>query len=254
MKMSNSNLICKEKHGNMQRSKIIWLFGILFVIVVGNQVAFSQAVNNSPQTILKKMAAVYANASSYQDSGVVIDNIKNNGSAEPFSTFKTYFSRPQKYRFEWIDQQFGNGVKYKNAVWNDGQNTYSSYGWESSELAQSQNLNLGIAGATGVSRGAAHTVSALLMSEIDGFRLTQITKPSLLRQENFEGVDCFVIHGEWHRSPVDLWIGTNDFLLRKIRSRNSDSTYKEEIRRNIKLNKEILTESFTSSQLSITER
>ncbi len=238
----------------MQRSKIIWLFGILFVIVVANQVAFSQAVNNSPQTILKKMAAVYANVSSYQDSGVVIDNIKNNGSAEPISTFKTYFSRPQKYRFEWIDQQFGNGVKHKNAVWNDGQNTYSSYGWESSELAQSQNLNLGIAGATGVSRGAAHTVSALLMSEIDGFRLTQITKPSLLRQENFEGVDCLVIHGEWHRSPVDLWIGTNDFLLRKIRSRNSDSTYKEEIRRNIKLNEEIPTESFTSSQLSITER
>jgi hypothetical protein len=243
----------------MQRSKFIWLFGILFAIIVSNQFVFSQKADDTPQIILEKMAAVYANSSSYQDSGFVIDNFRDGSSiAGPSLTFKTYFSRPQKYRFEWIDQPFLDEVKYRNIVWNDGQDTYSSYGWDSNKLIQKSSLDLGISSATGVSRGAAQTISVLLMNEISGFRLTQLTKLSLLKQKKFEGVNCFVIRGERSHSSVDLWIGTNDFLLRKIRSRNYNLsynlTYTEEIRRNIKLNEEIPSEIFTSLQSSVRER
>lgn len=231
----------------MKKIKIVESFGTLFIMILVSHIAFSQKVADSPEMILKEMGAVYAKASSYQDLGEVIDNINSSGSAGYSSTFKTYFSRSQKYRFEWIDQPFGNGKKYENAVWSNGENTFSSYSWNSNNVQQPQkSLSLGVAGATGVTRGAAHTVSTLLMSEIGGFRLTQLKTLSLLKQENFEGADCFVIRGEWHRSPVDLWIGKDDFLLRKIKSRNIDSTYKEEIRRNIKLNEEIPSEVFVS--------
>jgi hypothetical protein len=78
--------------------------------------------------------------------------------------------------------------------------------------------------------------------------LTEISKISLLKQENFEGEDCFVVRGYWHRQPVNLWIGKNDYFLRKVRIANFNNTFQEEIRRNIKSGEEIPSETFTFSE------
>jgi hypothetical protein len=99
---------------------------------------------------------------------------------------------------------------------------------------------MGLAGATGVSRGSAHTVPALLTKEISGFSLTELTKLSLKGQELFEGEDCYIVEG-YHPNgePWQLWISKKDFLLRKLRTKSIDGKFAEEIHRDIQVNVEI---------------
>ena len=230
----------------MLKRNYFQLFGLCLLLMMGSQVGVSQNADTTPQAVMQKMAATYAGASSYQDTGFVADNIKDGRPVETTLTFETYFQRPRQFRFAWIDLSLAAWREKKNAVWSDGQQTYSLYRWESNHPRQSQSISLAISAATGVSRGAAQTVSALLMEDVNGVRLTELSELSLLSRENFEGQDCYVIRGYWNRQPVDLWIGTSDYLIRKVRSRNGDETYKEEIHRNIQLNAKLPPEVFTN--------
>jgi outer membrane lipoprotein-sorting protein len=217
----------------------------LFTLLTCDVVVVSQTQAPAPQEIIKKMAERYAALSSYQDSGVV--QTVTEGPLARRGTdigFKTHFTRPNKLRFEWLDYSSVSTAE-KNAVWSDGTKSFSYYSWTPDVVEMKENLSLALAGATGISRGSAHTVPQLLMEEIGGFSLTELTTLTLKKREVFEGEDCYVIEGFHPNGKAwQLWISTRDLLLRKFRSPSLEDEFTEEIHREIKVGDKIAEETY----------
>jgi outer membrane lipoprotein-sorting protein len=218
----------------------------LLMLLICGSTGFGQTKGMSAPAIVEKMAAQYANASSYQDTGVVQDSLaEDTNRLEEIIKFKTFFARPHFLRFEWTDRDIATTEERLNVVWNDGKDTYHYYSWDDPAVERTKNIGLGIAGATGISRGSAHTVPALLMEEIGGFRLIEMSNLSMIGEERFEGEDCYLIRGYHpHNFPIDMWISKRDFLLRKIKKPHDDGSYQVEIRRGVRLNEKITPETF----------
>lgn len=212
----------------------------LFTFLTFNVNAFSQSKATSPETIVKNMADRYAALSSYADSGVV-ETVSNDPLPRRSTDigFKTHFTRPNKLRFEWL--AFTSfSTDERSVVWSDGAKTFSFYSFEPEQVKTKEDISLALAGATGISRGSAHTVPALLISDVGGFLLTELTKLSLKREEVFEGEECYVIEGHHpHGEPWQLWISKKDSLLRKVRSPSTDGDFQEQIHRDIKVDDKI---------------
>jgi hypothetical protein len=97
-----------------------------------------------------------------------------------------------------------------------------------------------ITSCIGVSRGSSHTIPRLLMKEVPGFALTELKDLRYIGVEVFEGIRCHHLIGHYPHPrgnrPEELWIGVDDFLLRKNRSIALYGASEEEIHRNIKVN------------------
>lgn len=212
----------------------------VFILLTCKVVVLSQHTAPSARDIISNMAVRYASLLSYEDTGVV-ETITVGPLAKRSTdiSFKTYFTRPKKLRFEWLDH-FMLAKPERNVIWSDGVKAFSSYAFEDGKIETQETIGMMIAGATGISRASADTVPDLLMpDEIAGFSLTDLTKLSLKGQEIFEGADCYVVEG-YHPNgePWQLWI-RKDFLLIKLRTVSTDDQLKEEIRRNIKVDGKI---------------
>ena len=144
-----------------------------------------------------------------------------------------------------------NAIDFLFAEWNNKAAGFVSYGSAYGVRAvEHLRLVMGIAGATVATLGSARIVPTLLMRDVSGFRLTQMEKVVLVREEVFDGKDCFVVRGfHPYGYQIELWIGKNDFLLRKEREKNDDGTFTEEIRSDIKLNGSIPSEVFQYAPL-----
>jgi len=205
--------------------------------------ANGQAQELKPETILKQAAARYTKYSSYQDVGVVITSRSKDRGIEE-KPFKLYFSRPNRFRFEWLDYYLPN--ERTNVVWCDGQNTYTYFGPDRFEKKAS--IELGVAAATGISSGAAATIPTLLMPEIADSLLHDLTNLELLGVETFEGELCYRIKGAYSDGDTsEVWISQRDFLVRKLityTSFDDYSTVEEEIHRDIKINQPIAKDMF----------
>ena len=189
------------------------------------------------------MADRYLAATSYQDVGFVQLRSSDSSSAKikVLNSFSTFFARPEFYRFQWRSNDEND--KGWKVIWTGGDffSTLDENGDREIEL----NRGMTIARASAVTRGASQTVATLLSGTVRGFRVSEMSQLSLLRQEKFDGENCYVVRG---RHPlgfaIDVWISKNDFLIRKIRQTNGDGSFQEEIRRNIKFDVPIAPEIF----------
>jgi len=227
-------------------NKTLTVIFTLLALLTCNRAVDCQTKSITAQSIVEKMAAQYANASSYQDTGVVMD-VKGEvaSQSETVIKFKTYFARPHFFRFEWTDRDIVTSEETLSVVWNDGKQTFAYYSWDDPAVKKKEDIGLGIAGATGVSRGSAHTIPALLAEEVGGFRLTEMSNLSILGEEKFEGEDCYIVRG-YHpqKFPIDMWISKRDYLLRKTKEPEKDGSNEVEIRREVELNGKIPPELF----------
>jgi len=217
----------------------------LVTLLTCELVVVSQTQAPAPQEIVKKMAERYAALSSYQDSGVV-ETVTEGPLARRGTdiAFKIHFTRPNKLHVEWLDCA-APGSSEKNAIWSDGSKSSRFYSWEPDHVETKDDLSLAVAGATGVSRSSAHTVPELLISDIGGFSLTDLTKLTLKKQEVFEGEECYVVEGFHPNGEAwQIWISTKDFLLRKFRSPSLKDEFTEEIHREIKVDNKIADETY----------
>lgn len=186
--------------------------------------------------ILNNMLGVYSRLTSYQDEGILVTtNDEPTGGTIEKIPFKTFFKRPNLFRFEWTE--FGiTKLGRKNVVWSNGKESFTY--WEPDNYEKEESLDMAVAGATGISRGTVNTITTMLLGDEYGALLvTRLVKPSLLGEDVFDGVRCFHIKATEAEDSVELWIGKNDFLLRKVRretKENDGITIEEEIRRNIK--------------------
>jgi hypothetical protein len=167
--------------------------------------------------ILRRLAEKYARCKSYSDSGTV-DFLDAKEEHERIQ-FKTDFLRPDRFRFKWQDYGPKHGKTERfSTLWSNKGNNSMHRVTRVSKFEELPNLRVGIANATGRSAGAAHMVSSLLMTEIqaDSRHLLQLESHQLLRYENLNYVNCYVVQGSLlKQNDTKLWIATNDFSLRR---------------------------------------
>jgi len=183
------------------------------------------------------MFKVYSRLGSYQDEGILVStrDEPTGGTIEKMP-FKTFFKRPNLFRFEWTDFVITK-LGRTHLIWFNGKEAFTY--WEPDLYEKKESLSLAIAGATGITFGTVNTVSDLLMPDVlYGSRLKSLVKVSLVGEDVFEGVRCYRIKGSEGDESFELWVGKTDFFLRKVR-RESKEDYglwiTEEIRRKIQV-------------------
>jgi hypothetical protein len=201
----------------------------------------------NPEQILAALTAVYAQCSSYRDSGKVVTRFiyvdDNNPPFTSVKPFSTAFVRPDSFRFEYQDEHG------RYLVWANGEVVRTW--WDvTAKLGEEESLEMALGVATGVSDGSSHTVPALLMADrIESFGLVDVAGLVSLGEESLDGVACYRLQGppptelrkaeveercpdaDVERSksgPLTLWIDRDKLLLRRIEEQTEFETFRTE--------------------------
>jgi outer membrane lipoprotein-sorting protein len=193
------------------------------------------------QQILDKVAATYATCKSYRDSGVVTNDFGPHSAGDNFprhvdvKPFRTAFVRPDQFRFEHDD-----GTPEKPyIVWAKGSEV-RTWWYIKPGVEKPSSLDEGIAGATGVSSGSAHTIPMLLLPDrLTGAKLSAMTDLTRLPDETLDGTPCFKLEGKYGfgNQPRTVWFEKATFLLRRIAGQSglnkSTTDYRPEVNNEI---------------------
>ena len=211
---------------------------LLLSAKVQGQSKANQKPELTAEKIIHKMAETYAKCKSYQDTGIVKTVfIHSNGKKRIVEKpFTTAFVRPDQFRFEY-KEKVDSYIKEKPCyiVWRKGSEVLTWFYIRSNLIEKKKSLSSGIAGATGVSSGSAHTIPVLLTSEVGGSKLTDLKEMKLLDDGTLDKVKCFRIQGKFSFShdtgkiiqkPTVIWIDKNTFLVRRIDEETIFSNFK----------------------------
>ncbi len=226
-----------------------WWLGACAAGIFSVFLAYCGEPRQQAEEIIKKMEKKYSSCASYRDTGVVT-TVFNQDSGKTRTAevlFNTYLVRPDRFRFDWRSKHpIPNAPFRQSVVWHNGKSAYLYL--EPDMYEPMVDLKMAIAGATGVSDGAAYHVPLMLLPDLDGSLSSRTSSPKLVGEETFEGVECYVIEIVLRgKQPQTMWIGKQDFLLRRVHQekKNDDfSTVRDEIHRKIVLNGEIEEELF----------
>jgi hypothetical protein len=160
--------------------------------------------------ILGRVLELYQSCPSYTDAGVSSDDM---GDLE----FRSYFCRPNKFRFEW-SLTFGGQQTRRNVIFSetDAKATY----FDGETLEETSGLALAVAGATGISLGVAPLVAHLLMPDLfeagQYESLVSLRPYSLIRENN----TCFEIRADGPSNcSTTLFVEKLKPVLRRIELR-----------------------------------
>jgi hypothetical protein len=184
---------------------------------------------------LSAIAARYRLLESYVDEGFV----RPYGSSGPKNCwFDTQFSRPGCFRFQFSTPHPYPPLRHlvtRTVIGSDGTTPYFSteYPGAVPKTDIEASLALAVAGATGISRGTAHTIGNLLLESVGGVSPLIMNRPRFRRSRVFEGEHCGRITGIHPRGGrITVWFGTSDLLLRKV---VNHTFRREEVRKNIRI-------------------
>ena len=162
------------------------------------------------QRILEKMATTYATCQSYRDSGAVTNFF--NPEHIDVKPFRTAFVRPDQFRFEYDDPN----PEKPYIVWAKGDEV-RTWWYVRPGVQNPPSLGRGIAGATGVSGGSAHTIPVLLLPErIGGRSMALLTDLTRLPDETVDDTPCFKLQGKFADQPTTLWLERETYLIRRM--------------------------------------
>jgi hypothetical protein len=201
------------------------------------------------EEIITKMEKRYSHFHSYRDTGYFTGRSK-----EAPTRFKTYFVRPDHFRFEWTwpytltDINSDNSltehrVLFHDMIWSNSEGAFQRYEGttiNAGEIQKEDSLDLAVSGAHGASLGAASTVVDLLLDRTLYYGFPKLKKLRLLPETRFAGILCYRIKGlGWKaRTPCEVLIGKNDLLLRRFRVwyENNPNDPVEQVRSDIRIN------------------
>jgi len=186
----------------------------------------SSASLSAPDVIARVVAA-YRTCATYRDTGVVRTVFfEETGQRTQERPFKTAFVRPDSFRFEFTDTFYGKTTRY--IVWQQGADVRKWWDVEPG-IRSLQSLDMGLAGATGVSGGSAHVVPSLLFPEtVSGPSLKDMTDVKRLENAPCGSAVCARLEGLWKSEKRTLWIDLSSFLLRRIDSAHVFPTFRTE--------------------------
>ncbi|MEW6306786.1 MAG: hypothetical protein AB1705_25250 [Verrucomicrobiota bacterium] len=131
--------------------------------------------------------------------------------------FTLKLGRPGHYQIEWTQTAATvPGMRMgKGAVWSDGASHYLMISPE--RYSKIQGRDMALAGATGISGGAAQTVPSLFF-DLPVSLLKQLQRVARWPDESIENEACYVVEG-WVAGSMQmrLWITKNGHLLKQRR-------------------------------------
>jgi len=176
-------------------------------------------VSAKADKLIEQVAEVYRTAKSYRDSGVIIEYEKDGDTERERLKFKTAFVRPDRFRFEWAEP-WPIGGTARRVVWSNEKETKT---WWQIPLGRDfedndRSLGMAIAGATGVSHAAAHTIPALLIfSDVGGRTILDLVRPRIERDTTLEDRPVWVVAGIFADYYVmHVYVDKESLLIRRI--------------------------------------
>lgn len=176
------------------------------------------------EEIIEAMLEHYATIPTYEDRGEVLsrgykyqsDELTDESRLE----FRTVFRRPAEFYFEFAEAQAGPTVvgeePERMILWSDGVHV-RAFWEEMSQVDEHDDLDIAIAGFTGISLGAAGVVPFLLRGSEELSWIGGLTDLELLESEEVDGHRCYVVGGNAEdKLAVRFWIDTEHFLLRRL--------------------------------------
>jgi hypothetical protein len=184
----------------------------------------------SASQILARVNATYAQARSYRDEGrvaTVLVNQKNEKQTVE-RPFATAFERPNRFRFEFVENPDSPDILQRFVVWTERGPEAASRWWTLRPQVQTGRLDLWLAGGKTLSGGSTLAIPQLLFPGLSNKmpRITDLKQPMRLADETIDGAVCYVVQepGPTPDESVTLWIGQADALVRQVthRSRNGE--------------------------------
>ncbi len=184
----------------------------------------------SARAFLEAVYERHRSVQTYTDTGLS----RSLGTRGPrLCTFETSFQRPNLLRFAFERPHPSRGLAHlvsRCVVGHDGTRPFfwASHYESNAKTEHPETLDLAVAGATGISSGTAHTIAALLLPEVTGFKLLDLHKIRFRRNRKIDGVPCTCVSGlHPFAGRLTAWFGTEDLLLRRLYRQHSNS---EELR------------------------
>jgi len=187
------------------------------------------------EEIFQKSKAAYGALTSYSDEGKTVATLNGLTITHDFSI---RLSRPNLYRIAW-EVSYSESAMPKagpEAVWSAGAGDFLDMGY-GKDPEKHKSLEMALAGATGISGGAAGTIPAAFFNTEWANPFCCLAK-GLVRQadEKVGDVDCYVFTGESSSGNTrTVWIGKQDFFIRQIRNVTTAAAMKAGMERAAKM-------------------
>ena len=153
------------------------------------------------------------------------------------TVFSTYFTRPDRLRFDWTSHHPYPPLKHVQShhrLWQNSTGVFSHYHW-ATEPKQVNDIGLAISGAKGVSGGSSYTIPRMLTCTAGEFASDFLTAQAITDGETEElPCRCVIAVGSRMR-PYRLYVGRDDLLLYRISSSVMDGSTSDEIHREIQV-------------------
>jgi hypothetical protein len=209
----------------------------LCILLLPVRLAFAQSETPTAEQLLRQMEAAYAAAGTYSDTSVA--RYLNPDGTERFHVdYKIWFARPSRMRIDATSKREGF-LPRREVLWSDAA-TIRMWGTGKPVVARAE---VKLAGSGMFGTYAYHVPTLLDASYASALRLHELSSPTLAGEEEFEGVPCWRIRGDWAGDAYEVWIGKADNMVRKIVATYADHQL-EEIHREIALDAPIGPEVF----------
>jgi hypothetical protein len=176
------------------------------------------------QQIFDRMLQVYAQATTYQDSGRVTQDFyeprQQNPQIRTIRNFETAYDRTTgQFRFHYkVEYRLSSGVPDEMVIWTKGDTTYRWWTIDDS-TSQEESLASALAIATGVSATSSRKIPGLLLAQPmgAGWGIDSLRNIKLIGNAIQDGRPCYRLTGiYWKNKVAFLWVDQQSFLLLRL--------------------------------------
>ena len=197
----------------MTRKKL-FAFAILMMLI-----AHGCAEDVTPDKIFEKVKTAYKSMDTYKAQGTITSNIDTGEIKVNIETsFSIILKKPNLYLISWTQKSTAMpSMSQSGAVWSDGAQPYLYMGGTNAYSEMSSD-ELALAGATGISGGAAFTIPSLFFSVFkeQPAPFSRLKDPQIEMTEKVGEEDCYVISGSSSISKKEtFWISKKSYLIKK---------------------------------------
>ena len=192
------------------------LFAFAILLMLG---AHGCAEDMTPSMIFEKLRVAYNSMDTYKSQGTITANIDTGGMKMNTETsFSMILKKPDLYLISWTQKNTAMpGMSRSGAVWSDGAQPYLYMGGMNAYSKMGSD-ELALAGATGISGGAASTIPSLFLSVFKDqpAPFSRLKDPQIEKTEKVGQENCYVISGSSSISKKEtFWISKKSYLIKK---------------------------------------
>jgi len=170
----------------------------------------------TPGEIFKEVAAAYESMQTYKAAGTIVADIDTgNMKMSTETSFSILLMKPNLYVISWTQKNVPMaGMAQDGAVWSDGTQPYLYMGMMKAYSKMSSD-EMALAGATGISGGAAFTIPSLFFKQRPA-PFSGLKDPAIEKTEQVGAQDCYVVSGSSAASKKEtFWISKSSHLIVK---------------------------------------